>query len=163
MNIKRTLATLFVATSLVVTSSSVLAESSPSAGEVTPMIIGVGDTKAQAIDIFNDQEYNLFLQTAEDQDWFKWTNTTGEAKFVMGWLDSLNQANVLNLAAVIHYDTTNTRYTTILNAEPTNASDKSESGKIRNLYIPAGATLYFKVNALNFNSAAQYKLQFFVF
>lgn len=45
-------------------------------------MIGIGDTRATAIDLFNGFEYNLFLESTTDEDWFKWANNTGAPKLI---------------------------------------------------------------------------------
>ncbi|MDH6672785.1 hypothetical protein M2277_003447 [Paenibacillus sp. LBL] len=158
MKMKKLFSILLISASLMTVSQSVFADSPVNEVEVIPYVIGLGDTKTQAVDIYDGQELNLFLQSAEDEDWFKWTNNTGKGQFTYGFLNNLGPENTVALGIVIQY--TPSRESELLIAEPTQKGNPNWSSKIRNVYVPDGATLYLRVKADEYVNLEQYMLSF---
>lgn len=150
MKLKKVVMILLTSLMLLTISSSVTASG------ITPNATGIADTKEDAITLFNNTMYSLFISDANDQDWYKWTNDTGGPRQLCGYLYPTAPGTSLNLAAVVDYG----KYqTTLLHGErnvPTNGM------RIENLYVPDGATIYFRI-ANDLSGAVQYKFNILVF
>jgi len=127
--------------------------------EVTPYIIGIGDTQDKALTLIPSQNYTLFLdENRDDKDWFKWTNNTGENKFVSfeALLDGSRRD--FRLGFIIDYG--NGRDTDIV------YTDTETSGNLMslsNLYLTPGATVYVVVeHAPGRYVTAQYTLVWYI-
>lgn len=151
---KRILSLLLVAVCLVALSSSAFAR------EISPTATGVGDTKEKALTLTPGLEYSLYIDSSTDADWYKWTNNTGQGKFFLALLYADGQKNWLNLATQIIY--ADGRDTTLLYTEPAEPGTNFPA-IIRNLYVPDGATVYFKINAQQFHQTEQYRFEFVLY
>lgn len=142
--LKKFLTALLTSAMLLTMSSSVFAaESVNDTEKVTPYIIGVGDTKSSALTLVPGQNYNLYLSDdSADREWFKWTNTTGQNKYVTaGAIFYNNTFDDFNFGYQVDYG--NGRDTTLAYVA------KSGSGNLLEfeyLYVPAGASVYFVVD-----------------
>ncbi|WP_157259640.1 hypothetical protein [Paenibacillus sp. OSY-SE] len=140
MKFKKIVSTFFVFAFVLVFSQSAFA------------LTGVGDTQENAISLFpapsgDDlfQDIDLYLDSSEDKDWFKWTNTTGENKFLGAYLSSKGRECNFRLGMTIKY--TPTRNSNMVYADyigPGNAQ------MIDNIIIPPWATVYIKIDSTKF-------------
>ncbi|GBF73373.1 hypothetical protein PA598K_01660 [Paenibacillus sp. 598K] len=117
------------------------------AADVTPQVIGIGDTRDTAIPL---TPCNLLpggcypswlpLASSSDVDWFSWINTTGTDRFVDIGLVSPASYNYA-LAYQI-------RYPSGALSSKVYAPDAGVGGvnNIESLYVPNGATLYMEVS-----------------
>lgn len=163
MKMKKMLSILLISSSLLAISPSAFADSAESAtvqpsGTITPYVSGLGDTLDNAITLTNMQEYSLYIDRAQDEDWYKWTNDTGAAKLVSTGVLNLGPQNSLQISSIVKY--ADGRETTMLYAEPTIVGNSSKQSNIRNLYVPDGATVYLRINANKFVAIEQYKFNF---
>lgn len=122
-----------------------------------PFVNVLGDTKDQAIDIFANQRLNLFLQDADDEDWFKWTNNTGTPNYIIVAAYSKERNNTITVGVVLKY--ANGLETTLLLSEPSKLGNGNPAA-IENFYVPEGATLFIRVKADTFAETAPYELVF---
>ncbi|MGM1050263.1 MAG: hypothetical protein ACQEXX_29655 [Bacillota bacterium] len=160
MKLKKLFSILIISASLMTISQSAFADATNvnTNDFVVPTVAGLGDTKDQAIDIFDRQEYNLFLQSANDEDWFKWTNNTGQGRFTYGHLYNRGPENVISTGVVIKYN--DTKESTMLMTQPTSKGNTTNSSTFLNVYVPEGATLYMRVKANEFVNTEQYSFTF---
>lgn len=145
MKLKKMLTVLF-------TSVLILTFSSPAYAAT-----GVGDTKETAITLIPDTTYTLFLSNSSDEDWFKWTNTTGDFKFIGGYFSPSNDAAEYRLGIHIVYSPSQSSF--ILYADNYGPGN---SQVIDNILIPPGATVYFKIDSINY-AMMQYDFWFKVY
>ncbi|WP_179015929.1 hypothetical protein [Paenibacillus sp. 79R4] len=144
MKLKKVLAVLFTCVMILTMSPSAFASETKTADltEVTPYIIGIGDTQDKALTLIPNQNYTLFLdENKDDKDWFKWTNDTGENKFVSIDVILDGSRRDFRLGFIIDYG--NGRKTDIV------YTDSETSGNwmpLSNLYLPPGATVYAVVD-----------------
>ncbi|CAH0120429.1 hypothetical protein PAE9249_02948 [Paenibacillus sp. CECT 9249] len=148
---KRILSLLLVAVCLVALSSSAFTNK----GEITPTAIGIGDTKETALTIIPGQDFKLFIQNDQDEDWFTWTNNTGGTKFFSAHILG-NDATKLRLGMEIDYH--NGRESEVYAKTRTNSNYLS----VPNIVIPNGTTVYVVVDSPN-NVMAQYETVFRVY
>ncbi|MDR9857215.1 hypothetical protein RJP21_26815 [Paenibacillus sp. VCA1] len=163
MKLKKMLSILLISSSLLAISPSAFADSAEPAtaqpsGTITPYVSGLGDTRNNAITLMNMQEYSLYIDSAQDEDWYKWTNNTGVAQLVTTGVLNLGPQNSLQISSIVQY--TDGRETTMLYAEPTIVGNNSKQSNMRNLYVPDGATVYLRINANKFAAIEQYKFNF---
>lgn len=130
------------------------------AADVSTNVVGIGDTRDNALTLISNQPYDLFIANASDVDWYKWTNNSGKDRWILLDLRSNGGQTSLDLAAQIKY--TETRESTLLYAEPTKPGSEFPA-IIRNLYVPQGATLYVRASANKFVTQEQYRLNFIMF
>lgn len=145
MKFKKMLTVLFTSVLLLTFSSPV--------GAVT----GIGDTKESAVGLIPGTAYSLFLSDSNDEDWFKWTNTTGDYKFIGGYFSPSNKAAEYRLGIHIVYSPSRSSF--ILYA---NNYGPGNAQFIDNILIPPGATVYFKVDSINY-AMMQYDFYFEVY
>lgn len=159
MKVKKMLAALLISTSVFSFSQAAFADNATTS-EVTPMAVGVGDTRDQAIALLQQSnQFNLFLQSAEDEDWYKWTNNTGHDRFVFAAVWPTGSAdNILDLGAIVQYD--ETRETNLISGGLTTKGNPSWPSFYQNLYVPEGATLYLRVKAHEFVKTEAYEFSF---
>lgn len=157
---KKLLSTAIIATSILSITQSAFASEVPET-EITPYVVGLGDTREKALTLISGQEYSLYLENSTEQDWFKWTNNTGEGKFILGNAFNGGNNNSVVLGAQIVYN--ESRESTVLYADPAPVDNKGLPSIIRNLYVPDEATLYLTVKADYFSKLEQYKLFFNVY
>lgn len=134
MKFKKVVMILLASLMLLTISSSV------TASEITPNAISIGDTREDAITLFNNTMYTLFISDANDKDWYKYTNYSGSPQLVNAVLYPTAPGTSLNLSAIIYYD--NNVETSLLHAqrnEPTNGM------VFYNLYVPDGGGVYFRI------------------
>ncbi|MMZ63110.1 hypothetical protein D1872_253470 [compost metagenome] len=142
MKLKKVLTVLFTTMMLLTFSSSASAAT------------GIGDTKESAITIVDGTNYNLFLSDSLDKDWFKWTNNTGEFKFVAAYLVSGSQVAHYRLGMKIEYSPTRT--SDLVYAQSTGPGSFQA---IDNILIPPGASVYYVVDSVAY-SLMQYTFSF---
>lgn len=144
MKFKNAITTLAIVASLIGSSQSAFAAEAVEATEqaITPFAAGVGDTKNSAITLFGDQDVDLYLSSINDQDWFKWTNNTGQDKLVAGYLQPKGSKSDFKFALEITYPSGKTSSQLV-------ARDigPGNSQVLENIYIPAGGTAYFLVGS----------------
>ncbi len=160
------LSILLISSSLLAISPSAFADSAEPAtaqpsGTITPYVSGLGDTRETAITLIPNQEYSLYIDKAQDVDWYKWTNNTGTGRYIYGAVWNQGNENSHQLASIVQYN--QKRETTMLYAEPAIAGQTSGASKMMNLYVPDGGTVYFRINANKFVATEQYKFQFIVY
>ncbi|OPA75674.1 hypothetical protein BVG16_20290 [Paenibacillus selenitireducens] len=160
MKLKKMFSILLISAGLMTVSLSAFADGAVTNSEVTPQVSGLGDTRATALDIFPGSDYNLFLETATDEDWFKWTNNTGAPKLVYSRAYNKGSENVIVLGAILQY--TPTIESTMIYANPTEKNNSNRPSTFDLLYIPAGTTVFFKVQAKEFVKLESYRYQFLV-
>ncbi|MDU0332633.1 hypothetical protein RW092_20905 [Paenibacillus sp. 3LSP] len=135
MKIKKILGVLFTSMLLLTMSTSVFA------ADVTPNAIGIGDTREQAITLFDNTMYTLYNSGPNDYDWYKWTNDTGTDRFFNATLYPTASGTSLNMGVIIYYPSSNIESTFI----PGQRNVPSNGVIIENLYIPAGAVVYLRI------------------
>lgn len=149
MKIKKILTVLLTSVMLLTFSSAAYA------ADVKPNAIGIGDTQAQALSLFPDQSYTLFLSNATDKDWFKWTNNTGVSKKVTAYAWAPSGPTAYRLGATIDYNDGSTPTTIFY-------SNYGQVGNqvIGNIYLPPNATIYYVVDSVTF-AGGQYEFLFY--
>ncbi|AWP28761.1 hypothetical protein PVOR_11845 [Paenibacillus vortex V453] len=159
MKLKKMLTVLLISTSVFSFSQAAFADNATTS-EVAPFVIGVGDSRELAIDLLQQQNnFNLFLQSGEDEDWFKWTNNTGQDRFVFGAVWPRGYAdNILELGAIVKYN--ETRETNLITGGLTNKGNTGYPSFFQNLYVPEGATLFLRVKAHEFVNTESYEFSF---
>ena len=145
MKLKKVVMILLTSLMLLTISSSV------TASEITPNATGIADTREDAITLFNNKMYTLFISDASDKDWYKWTNDSGSPQIVDAFLYPTAPGTSLNLSAIIFYK--NKLETSVIHAKrnvPTNGM------MFDNLYIPDGGGVYFIIGN-DLTGSVQYK------
>jgi hypothetical protein len=160
MKLKKMFSILLIFAGLMTVSLSAFADRAITNSEVTPQVSGVGDTRATAIDIFNGSEYNLFLETATDEDWFKWTNNTGAPHLIYSFAYNKGSENVITQGAILQYGPTSE--SSMIYARPSEKNNPSGPSAFELLYVPAGTTVFFKVQATEFVKLESYRYKFLV-
>lgn len=158
MKMKKLFSILLISASLVTVSQSVFADESTT--QLTPQVIGVGDTRATAIDLFNGSEYNLILESATDEDWFKWANNTGEPKLIYSNAYNKGSENIIIQSAIFQYG--EGRESGVIYANPTKKGNTGWPSTFEFIYVPAGTTVFFKVQAQEFVKLESYRYQFLI-
>lgn len=132
---------------------------------------GVGDTRESAISLFPEvyesgnigQDINLYIDSASDQDWFQWTNTTGLNKSLFVVLrpdgSTNNYLSYLRLGLIIQYPSG--KETSIFYADP--SYGPGDSKILSGFILPPGATVYIKIDSTSFKSPTQYNMIFRLF
>ena len=129
--------------------------SSVFAAYVKPYVTGIGDTKESAISIpSTSEDYSLFLSNAQDQDWFKWTNNTGQGKLVSAFLRPHGNQCIFRIGMQIKY-ADGKESGVFYGATPTHGNGTS----LYRVYIPEGATAYIVIDSTYF-ALEQYDLLF---
>lgn len=150
MKLRNVLSLLLVALFMITLSQSAFAT------DVGTNVVGIGDSKEKAITLFGDPEldnYSLYLSSADDKDWFKWTNTTGEDKFVAAYLSPEGNKCAFRLGMLIDYGNARESEFYAKYIGPGNGQS------LKNLYIPKGATVYVVVDSTQYYME-QYDLYF---
>ncbi|MUG44436.1 hypothetical protein [Paenibacillus woosongensis] len=105
--------------------------------------VGFADTKAQAFSVqpkaAGNESMSMSLSSSNDVDWYKWTNNTGTDKFISTALvvfDNSSQSKYQIGHELVYKDG---RSTDIFYAY--------DGRGISHIYVPAGATLYVRVEA----------------
>lgn len=160
MKMKKLFSILLISASLITVSQSAFADEASTNSEVTPQVIGVGDTRATAIDLFNGSDYSLFLESATDEDWFKWTNNTGAPKLIYSLAYNKGLENIIVQSAIFQYG--DGGESGVIYANPTTKGNTSGASTFEFLYVPAGTTIFFKVQAQEFVKLESYRYQFLV-
>lgn len=147
MKIKKMLTILLTSMLLLTSSTSVLASESSktSPGKtsiVTPTMIGVGDTKAQAVQVSSGAFYASYLVSNTDQDWYSWTNNTGSFKYIGAFYSPQGFDSAYRMGMEIDY--TANRFLSRIYAN--NSGNPRNSSSIVNVLIPPGATVYFVID-----------------
>lgn len=139
MKLKKVLTVLFTCVMVLTMSSSAYAsETSADLTEVTPYIIGVGDTQDKALTLVPGQNYTLFLDNDKnDNDWYKWTNNTGEHKYFSMNVMFDGRNSDFRLGFTIDYG--NGRKTNIVY---TDFVGTGNTLSLESIYLPPGATIY---------------------
>lgn len=123
---------------------------------------GVGDTREDAIDLFPtgssrlNQKIDLYIDSASDQDWFKWKNTTGENLSPFAAIQPKDENSYLRVGMIIQYPSG--QETTIFYSDPSYGPGNSQS--LAGFYLPPGATVYIKVDSRTFGTPCQYTFFF---
>ncbi|GEM_PF-6260469 len=115
----------------------------------------VGDTQADAVYFAIDQNTDLILSDSADVDWFKWDNFTGEDRRVTTFLAMLSGTGIYKMGIKIKYS--NGIESSLMYSDLYMFGISSFS----NIYVPAGATIYLKIDAVNFVSMYDYYRMFF--
>lgn len=120
----------------------------------------VGDTQADAIpfgtNINNEYTVDLILSDYADADWFRWDNYTGEDRMVRTFLGMLSgSSGIYKMGIKIKYS--NGTESSLMYSDLYNFGNSSFS----NIYVPAGASVYLKIDAVNFVSMYDYYRMFF--
>lgn len=165
MKLKKILSALLVSAVLMIPSASAFAESNTNAAEVTPFLIGVGDTQASAISLVlsNGPDvatgfviYDLFIQDASEKDWFKWTNTSSSFRRVAANIGGYSGNGPIRAGFKINYNNSFGE-TDLYYSDKANTTNVQTLG---NIFVPPGATVYLVVDAPNFTTAPSYHLNF---
>lgn len=119
---------------------------------------GVGDTKENAISLFPNildgtlkQDVNLYIDSASDKDWFKWTNTTGKDLSLLAAIQPKDKNSHLRIGMIIQYPSgkeTDIFYP-ILN-------DPGSAQTLSGFHLPPGTTVYINIDARTFGTPSQY-------
>ncbi|MBU5440960.1 hypothetical protein [Paenibacillus sp. MSJ-34] len=135
---------------LVIACMFALSFSAFASSDFSPMAAGFGDTQDTAFPINltpPGEHFDMSLSGPDDVDWYKWTNNTGRHKMVDLLLMKFGEG-IYDVAIKIRYaDGTETSKLYI-----------EENDTVRwapNLYIPAGATLFFVVEPKVFISPSE--------
>jgi hypothetical protein len=159
VKIKKLLSLLIISAIVMLPSASAFAENVNST-EVTPYIVGIGDSQATAISLLLNEYggvvYDLFIQNSTEKDWFKWTNTSSGYKRVYATVGGYSGNGVTRAGYKINYNN-GFGETQIFYTEKANTTESQTFG---NIFVPAGATVYIVVDAPNFSSAPAYHLNF---
>jgi hypothetical protein len=120
----------------------------------------VGDTQTDAIpfgtNINHEYSVDLILSDNADVDWFRWDNYTGEDRRVTTFLGMLNgNSGIYKMGIKIKYS--NGTETSLMYSELYTYGNSSFS----NIYVPAGASVFLKIDAVNFVSMYNYYRMFF--
>lgn len=125
---------------------------------------GVGDTKESAISLFPKtydngnmgQDVNLYIDSASDQDWFQWTNTTGKDLSVLAAIQPKDRNSYLRVGMIIQYPSG--QETTIFYSDPSYGPGNAQT--LSGFYLPPGATVYIKVDSRTYGTPCQYMFIF---
>ncbi|CAH8770202.1 hypothetical protein [Paenibacillus dendritiformis] len=125
---------------------------------------GIGDTKENAIALFPEtdssgfmhQRFDLYIDSASDQDWFKWKNTTGENLSVFAAIQPKDRNSYLRVGMIIQYPSG--QETTIFYSDPSYGPGNAQT--LSGFYLPPGATVYIKVDSRTFGTPCQYMFIF---
>lgn len=121
---------------LILSLVSLLAVAQPAFGAA-----GLFDTKASALIRPSGYEsITLWLDHEDDVDWFKYVNTTGSGQFMSVYLAPPGGSSNFNLG--VQYSYPNGNESTLFYAPD---SGPGVYDVLEFLYVPAGATIYFKV------------------
>lgn len=140
MKLKKTLTVLMTSVMLLTFSSSASAA------------VGIGDTQENAITINSGADLRLFIQNAQDQDWFVYTNNSGVTGRFSAFLNPYADGENFRFGFQIVY----------------NEYEKSElhyadyttiSQLLGGIYVPVGAKVYIVVKKTN-DVMTQYQLGF---
>ena len=91
MKLKKVLAVLF-------TSVLILTFSTPAYGAT-----GVADTKDKALSLIPGNSIQLFISNSQDQDWYVYTNNSGEAGYFFAYITPQDSQNFVITSYSIHY------------------------------------------------------------
>ncbi|MGY5342511.1 hypothetical protein ACXFAU_08720 [Paenibacillus glucanolyticus] len=160
MKLKKLLSILLISASLMTVSTSAFADNGSTNIEIVPQVVGVGDTRATATDLLNGSDYNLFLESSTDEDWFRWTNNTGAPKLIYSLAYNKGSENVIVQGAIVQYRPNSEAG--MIFANPSGKNNPSWPSAFDLLYIPEGATVFFRVKASEFVKLESYRYQFFV-
>lgn len=130
---------------------------------------GVGDTKENAISLFPEmipsgsqvgaQDVNLYIDSASDRDWFKWTNTTGKDLALRAAIQPKDENSYLRIGMIIQYPSG--KQTSIFYADPSNRPGNAQT--LDGFHLPPGATVYISIDAKTFGTTSQYWFMFRLF
>ncbi|WP_430111012.1 hypothetical protein [Paenibacillus sp. B1-33] len=130
---------------------------------------GVGDTKENAISLFPEmissgwgvgqQDVNMYIDSASDQDWFKWTNITGKDLVLRAAIQPKDENSYLRIGMIIQYPSG--KQTSIFYADPSNGPEKAKT--LDGFQLPPGATVYISIDASTFGTSSQYWFLFRLF
>ncbi|GBG06341.1 hypothetical protein PAT3040_00866 [Paenibacillus agaridevorans] len=117
-----------------------------SASQSVSAIPGFDDPSNAINFIGGYQSSSLYLSTASDVDWFKYKNNTGNAQFTFADLttSSYNYNYRFRLDAYIQYSNG-------LESNLFRAQDYGVVNLLNYIYLPPGATIFYRVSTENFN------------
>lgn len=163
MKIKKIFSVLLISAVVMLPSASAFAENNTEAtpaGTVAPMIVGIGDTRETAVSLLLNEYggvvYDLFIQNATDQDWFKWTNTTGVYKRVGLNVGGFSGNGPTRAGLIINYNNHLLEFGPVYTPQ----AGTSNLQSFGNIFVPPGATVFIVVDSPNLTSAAAYHLNF---
>ncbi|MFS0840394.1 hypothetical protein [Paenibacillus sp. 1P03SA] len=133
---------------LVITASLLLSSQSALA------ISGLADTRSEALNVYPNTDYAWTLDTAGDEDWFYWTNSTSSTQSLSGSLLSPSGKN-FNLQLVL---VTSGGWEHVIN---TNDNGPGQYDGFSSTLQP-GDTIYFKIRAsgYDYDKSNPYKFNF---
>ncbi|MGE6230896.1 hypothetical protein [Paenibacillus chitinolyticus] len=133
---------------LVVTASLLLSSQSAFA------VSGLADTRSEALNVYPNTDYTWTLDTAADEDWFYWTNSTSSTQYLSGSLLSPAGKNY-NLQLVL---VTAGGLEHVLN---TNDNGPGQHDGFSSSLQP-GEEMYFKIRSSgsDYDKSNQYKFNF---
>jgi hypothetical protein len=159
VKIKKNLSVLLVAAVVLIPSASAFADDNNSTSQITPYVVGVGDSRANAITItpneYGGQIFDLFIQSATDQDWFKWTNTSTNFKRIVVNVGGYSGNGPTRAGVIVSYNGVSD-----LGPLYTAKAGTWETQSFSNIILPPGASIYVVVDNPNFTSMSQYRLNF---
>lgn len=153
MKLKKILVVLFTCVMLLTMSSSVFAN------EITPFAAGFADTIDKAHTLTPNKAgiptFSMSLSNAQDKDWYKWTNTTGEGRYISSLFLTDNQSKYIMGNKVVYGNgkETNVFY---------NEYDDGRLGVISNIYVPPNGTIYLVIESLEFVSPSDVYTIYFI-
>lgn len=164
MKIKKILSVLLISSVVMLPSASAFAEENSQLSEVTPFVVGIGDSQSTATSLLLNGQggvlggvvYDLFIQNSTEKDWFKWTNTTASYKRVYATVGGFAGNGPTRAGYKINYNN-GFGETQVFYTEKAGTTETQAFG---NLFVPAGATVYIVVDAPNFSSPPAYHLNF---
>lgn len=165
VKIKKFLSVLLITAVVMIPSASAFAEETAVAPEITPYVVGLGDSESTATSLLLNGEggvlggitYDLFIQNNTEQDWFKWTNTTSNFLRVNAAIGGMAGNGPTRAGVIIKTPgQTDTGPLYLGNA------NTSERQYFNNLYVPPGATVYVVVDSPTNPGISAYRLVFFV-
>ncbi|MBV6717316.1 hypothetical protein PC41400_27185 [Paenibacillus chitinolyticus] len=133
---------------LVVTASLLLSSQSAFA------VSGLADTRSEALNVYPNTDYTWTLDTAADEDWFYWTNSTSSTQYLSGSLLSPAGKNY-NLQLVL---VTAGGWEYVLN---TNDNGPGQHDGFNSTLQP-GDKIYFKIrpSGFDYDKSNPYKFNF---
>lgn len=160
VKIKKFLSVLLISAVVMIPSASAFAEENSSAAEITPYVVGIGDSRENALTItpneYGGAIYDLFIQSATDQDWFKWTNTTTNFKRIGVHVGGFSGNGPTRAGIIINYNNSLAE----LGPLYTGKAGTAETQSFSNILLPPGATIYVVVDNPSFTAMTQYHLNF---
>ncbi|AWB44244.1 hypothetical protein DCC85_08460 [Paenibacillus sp. CAA11] len=105
--------------------------------------IKIQNTKETAMPTAPRNKHIVYMLFADEEDWFKWTNNTGKPQFVEASLAALGEKNSVRMAAQIEYDADHE--SPLMIHDEVAKPHWREGVTMKGLYVPDGASIYFRM------------------